>query len=60
MSAIADAVTALRTRTAAVPGFSPSLASLLEACAGDPGEAGKLAHAVAEDVLGPRGREDEA
>ena len=47
------AATALRTRTAAVPGFSPSLAALLEACADDPGDAGKFAQAVARDVLGP-------
>jgi hypothetical protein len=46
-------VTALRDKTAAVPGFCPSLASLLEVCADDPGEAGKHAQAVAEDVLGP-------
>ena len=55
-----EAAQAIRDRTHAVPGFSPSLAALLEACASDPGEAGKHAQAVAEDVLGPRGREDGA
>lgn len=60
MSDIAEAVTALRDKTAAVPGFCPSLASLLEACADDLGEAGKHAQAVAEDVLRPvRHRTDE-
>ena len=60
MSTIAEAVRLIRLKQAAVPGFSPSLAKLLEACADDPGDAGKHAQAVARDVLGPlRNRTDE-
>lgn len=53
---ITAAATALRDRTAAVPGFSEPLARLLEACAGQPGETGDLALQVAHSIRPPRRR----